>query len=124
MSGPVKWTRRRASSIKIIGMEDRVFRVRGGVRVHGRGWRRWAAMNATWPLASLRADRNSILISSPFGVWRISRLHVVQIEPYDALLGRGLKFESDDDDRVLIFWTFSRARVLAGLRTLGWDVTT
>jgi len=81
-------------------------------------------MNATWPLASLRADRNSILISSPFGVGRISRLHVVQIEPYDALLGRGLKFESDDDDRVLIFWTFSRARVLAGLRTLGWDVTT
>ena len=118
------WARRRVLSIKIIGMEDRVLRIRGGVRVHGRGWRRWAAMNATWPLASLRADRNSILITSPFGVWTISRLDVAQIKPYDALLGRGLKFESNDDHRVLIFWTFSRAKVVAGLRTLGWDVTT
>jgi hypothetical protein len=102
------------------------FRARGGVRVQGRGWSRWTRLdgfNAQWPFASLVADRNFIVISSPFGTVRFSREHVFLIEPYDGWInkGVGVRFWSDDDDRVIIFLTGDAEFIIDSLRILGWD---
>jgi hypothetical protein len=100
------------------------FRARGGVRIQGRGrygWTHPGTVNATWPFASLEADRNFIVINSPVGTVRISRENVLLIEACDGWIGKGVRFWSGDDDRDVIFWTRDPELIIDSLRVLGWD---
>lgn len=110
-------------------MDGERLRKRGGVRIQGRGPYRWTQrwtqlrFNASWPLASLEADRNFIVINHPIGTVRISREHVLLIEPYEGWFSSGVRFWSDDDDRDVIFWTGDPESIIDALRILGWDAT-
>jgi hypothetical protein len=107
-------------------MDGWTFRVRrGGVRIQGRGRFGWTqAENWTWPWASLEADGSCIVISFPHrGTVRINREHVLLIEPYDGLIGKGVRFWSDEDDRDVIFWTGDPELIIDSLRMLGWDAS-
>jgi hypothetical protein len=87
------------------------------------GWSRWTRLggfHAGWPFASLEADRNVIVITSPFGSVSLRREHVFLIEPYDGWI-KGVRFWSDDDDREVIFRTGDPEFIIDSLRILGWD---
>jgi hypothetical protein len=101
--------------------DGQMFRVRGGVRIQGRGWYSWLwSFNATWPFAFLEADRSSIVINYSLGTVWINREHVVSIERYERGIG-GVRFRSDDYDRDVIFWG-DPLWIINSLRSLGWDV--
>jgi hypothetical protein len=106
-------------------MDGETFRQRGGVRIQGRGRYRWTqqSFNATWPFASLQADRNFIVINHPFGTVRISREHVLLIQTYNGWIreGIGVRFWSDDDNRDVIFWTRDPEAIIDALRILSWE---
>jgi hypothetical protein len=108
-------------------MDGETFRKRGGVRIQARGRYRWTQgrLNASWPLASLEADRNLIVINCPLDTVTISREHVLLIETYNGWIreGIGVRFWSDDDDRDVIFWTRDPESIIDALRILGWDAS-
>lgn len=117
-------SRRRATAPTVgLVMDGETFRARGGVRIQGRGRYRWTqrSFNATWPFASLEADRNCIVINFPFGTVRIGREHALLIEPYNGWMSSGVRFWSDENDRDVIFWTGDPESIIDALRVLGWD---
>jgi hypothetical protein len=88
-------------------------------------WRVGRVARVTWPLGRLRAGTHRISVSaSVLGGLDVTRANVVSIARFDfiPLLGRGLRFEVSDSADAVVFWTFRRNELIAGLGRLGWTV--
>lgn len=98
------------------------FKVRGGIYVVprvGGGFR----ADAGWPMASLRADRATIVLKEGWaGSLVVTRQNLIAIRPQRFVMGRGFEFDVQGQDELWIFRTMQPERLGARLASLAWDV--
>lgn len=92
----------------------------GSIRYRG-GLRNWRG-NVTWPFATLTADSEHIVLTSPLGGLTVTRLDEVFITPRDGLTSVGLRFYAEGASKGVTFWTGRRHELRRQLESLGWVV--
>ncbi|MCZ7374719.1 hypothetical protein [Micromonospora sp. WMMC250] len=95
------------------------FSLRGGVRVvpkSGGGFR----ADSGWPMARLRADRDSIVLREIWaGTLVITADNVIAIRRHG---NTGVQFEVTDHDELWLFTALRVDRLTSGLNALGWRI--
>jgi hypothetical protein len=93
-----------------------------------RGWRSWLrfALNYTSVEAWLQGDQDFLTISlggrlARLGGVMLSREHVT-VDLLDGVSRPAIRFESDDDDRVVFFYNENAELIADRLRVMGWRV--
>jgi hypothetical protein len=103
-------------------MDPHLFSRTGGVRLD--------FYNATWPLATLSGDKDSLRLWCPAGVFSLNRLfvfprsHIRRLSKYRWLFSIGLRIEHTDESfpEFIVFWTFGFTKLKSELMRLGYDV--
>jgi hypothetical protein len=107
------------------------FRERGSVIVTakvGRDWRSWIrlARTFTWQSALLEGDADFLALyigrrgSLYGGAMMLSREHVMSLSLRQGWSKEGVRFELDDDHRIVIFYTTDAEQLLTRLEGAGW----
>jgi hypothetical protein len=84
-----------------------------------RGGGRYGAINVSWPLARLFADRTKLEIKVLGSTFDFDRTEC-QMSVYRGFISRGLKILTPQSS--MIFWSADIQRRATKLRTLGYDV--
>jgi hypothetical protein len=110
------------------------FRERGVVVVFPkveRGWRGWLHLvrNFTWASGRLQGDQEFLEIyvgrrygGQAGGAMMLSRAHVTSVQLRPGSNYSGVRFESDDDDRIVTFRSQNAELIVDRLRVMGWSV--
>jgi hypothetical protein len=111
---------------------DQEFNERGAVFVVPkveRGWRGWLRLirNFTWATARLESDQEFLTIYTGSryrggGAVMLSRAHVTSVQLREGASLSGVRFESDDDDRIVTFKSRNAELIADRLRVMGWPV--
>jgi hypothetical protein len=94
----------------------------GGVRLD--------SFNATWPLARLSGNKDSLHLWCPVGVFSLNRLLVFprscirRLSKYRGLFSTGLRIEHtlESFPAFIVFWDFGFPKLKSELARLGYDV--
>jgi len=90
---------------------------RGGVHV---GANFYCALNATWPFAKLRIEKEFLAISSLIGNPEFPRSQITKLSKYSGFFSKGLKIEHTTGQApFVVFWTFDLPAVKRGLEENG-----
>jgi hypothetical protein len=98
------------------------FSQRGGVRLD--------LFNATWPMATLSADKDSLRLWCPPGLLSLNRLFVFprdkirRLSKYRGLWSSGLRIEHMEGSfpQFIVFWSFNFTKLKSELMRLDYDV--
>ncbi len=92
---------------------------RGGLHT---GANYWAALNASWPLATLRIEKESLEISSIIGSPKFARAQITKLSAYSGFFSKGIRIEhTADQPHFIVFWTFDLPAVKRGLEENGFQ---
>jgi hypothetical protein len=103
-------------------MDPHFFSRTGGVRLN--------FFNATWPLATLSGDKDSLRLWCPAGVFSLNKLFVFprsrlrRLSKYRGLFSIGLRIEHTVESfpDFIVFWTFEFTNLKSELMHLGYGV--
>jgi hypothetical protein len=112
----------RAAELERQRTDPHFFSRTGGVRLN--------LFNATWPLATLSGDKDSLRLWCPAGVFFLNRLfvfprsHIRRLSKYRGILSIGLRIEHTEESfpEFIVFWTFGFTNLKSELVRLGYDV--
>jgi hypothetical protein len=77
---------------------------RGGIHA---GVSFYGSINATWPFAKLRIEKDSLDISSPIGNPKFPRAQITKLSKYSGFFSKGLRIEhTANQPPFIVFWTF------------------
>ena len=92
---------------------------RGGLHA---GASYYNAINATWPFAKLRIEKESIVISSPIGNPKFARAQITKLSKYSGFFSKGLKIDhSANQPPFIVFWSFDLLAVKRCLEENGYE---
>ena len=91
---------------------------RGGLHV---GNSYFNAINASWPFAKLRIEKESIGLFSPVGNPSFPRDQITKLSKYSGFFSKGLKIEhTANQPPFIVFWSFDLPAVKRSLEENGY----
>ncbi len=93
---------------------EEIVNLRGGARID--------SFNASWPLATLKADQKKIIIGIPFKTYELKKENIKTLSIHKGIISRGVKFEHNQNElpKKLIFWTPNLSEVKIELEKIGY----
>ena len=106
-------------------MQKPIYQERGGLR---KGKSFCLALNITWPLVKIEVFNEKIIIKYPFqSKIKISKKEIKSIKKFQGILGpfgKGIRIlhYKNSLDPFLVFWSFSRNKLLNKLEKEGYPI--
>ena len=93
---------------------------RGGLHA---GASYYNAINATWPFAQLRIEKDSLAITSLIGNPKFLKVEIKKLSKYSGFFSNGIRIEhTANQPPFIVFWTFDLRGVTRCLEENGYSV--